>query len=296
MYFDADWHASKQRDASFYRVTGKQDSSGLYCVSDYDMYDHLLSTGFVSSADEDFIMHRQGHFVYYNTAHRMLSEGDFVNGYREGIWKYYGTMGQKNKELTYQRGELQADVTFDEKSGKVTTEVYYKDGMFASSKDYENGVLERATTADGKKLVYYPSGKVKTESMVRDGNYELLHRYDENGNELPKEESKKGDAPRVFQFVEQMPEAPYNLNDYLSEHLQYPSKARKAGIEGRVLVQFVVAEDGTISNVHVVKAVHPLLDQEALNIVSALPPWLPGKQNGKPVKVIYTLPLKFKLS
>ena len=71
--------------------------------------------------------------------------------------------------------------------------------------------------------------------------------------------------------------------------------AQENGTEGRVIVQFVVEKDGTIAEAHVARGVDPYLDKEALRVVQSMPRWIPGKQNGKAVRVKYTVPVMFKL-
>lgn len=91
------------------------------------------------------------------------------------------------------------------------------------------------------------------------------------------------------------PEYSGNLFEYLSKSLQYPAGARDMGIEGKVIVQFVVNEDGSVSNAHVVKGIGGGCDEEALRVVNGMQRWKPGKQNGRAVKVFYTLPIRFVL-
>ena len=79
------------------------------------------------------------------------------------------------------------------------------------------------------------------------------------------------------------------------QSIRYPESAEKAGIQGRVIATFVVMKDGSISNVKVVKSVSPELDTEALRVLSAMPNWTPGMQNGKAVNVKYTVPISFAL-
>jgi len=101
---------------------------------------------------------------------------------------------------------------------------------------------------------------------------------------------------RIFSYVEQMPAPGYDLGDFLSKNISYPDSAREHNIEGRVIVKFVVNEEGQISDCKVTKSVNSYLDAEALRVVRAMPPWKPGKQNGKFVKVYYTLPIVYKLT
>lgn len=100
----------------------------------------------------------------------------------------------------------------------------------------------------------------------------------------------------VLRFADRMPEPPYDLYKYLSTHIDYPRKARKEKIRGKVMIRFVVDTDGTIIEPEVVRSVHPLLDAEALAVVTNMPKWKPGKQDGKPVKVYFSLPINFNLS
>ena len=101
--------------------------------------------------------------------------------------------------------------------------------------------------------------------------------------------------PEIFSYVEQMPEAPYNVNEYLAKNISYPQMARDAGVSGRVVLKFVVDEEGKIGSIQVVKGIGSGCDEEAKRVVASMPPWKPGKSNGKAVKVYYTLPIKFTL-
>ena len=83
---------------------------------------------------------------------------------------------------------------------------------------------------------------------------------------------------------------------YLAYNMIYPADAAKNKVEGRVLVTFVIEHDGSISNVNVVNSVYPSLDKEAIRVVSEMPKWIPGKANGKTVRVKYTIPITFRLS
>ena len=109
----------------------------------------------------------------------------------------------------------------------------------------------------------------------------------------PKEEENK-----VFDVVEQMPSFPGGMSalmNYLNNNIKYPVIAEENGIQGRVIVQFIVGKDGHISDVKVAKSVDPSLDKEAVRVVKAMPKWIPGKQNGQAVTVRYTLPVTFRL-
>lgn len=109
-------------------------------------------------------------------------------------------------------------------------------------------------------------------------------------------QTKKNDM--VFDVVEVMPQFPGGqiaMLQYLMKNIKYPEQAVKEGIQGRVTVRFIVEKDGSISDVKPVLSVYPLLNKEAVRVVKSMPKWTPGKQNGKPVRVRFNLPVMFKL-
>ncbi len=103
---------------------------------------------------------------------------------------------------------------------------------------------------------------------------------------------------QTFSVVEQMPEYPGGMRaglEFMARNLRYPTKAREAGKQGRVIVQFVVRKDGSLSDFKVLCPVDPWLDAEAIRVISTMPKWKPGMQDGKPVSVKFTLPVTFML-
>ena len=85
------------------------------------------------------------------------------------------------------------------------------------------------------------------------------------------------------------------LFEFLSKNIRYPVVAEENGIQGRVIVTFVVERDGSITDVRVAKSVDPSLDKEAVRVTKSMPHWNPGMQNGGPVRVKFTLPVTFRL-
>ena len=105
-------------------------------------------------------------------------------------------------------------------------------------------------------------------------------------------------ATKVFDVVEEMPSFPGGqgaLMSYLASNIKYPVVAQENGVQGRVIVSFVVERDGSISDVRVARSVDPSLDREAQRVVKSMPRWKPGKQNGSAVRVKYTVPVVFRL-
>lgn len=104
---------------------------------------------------------------------------------------------------------------------------------------------------------------------------------------------------QVFQVVEEMPEYPGGMGEclrFLGKNIKYPIESQKAGVQGKVIVQFVVEKDGSIANPVVVRSIDPNLDGEAIRVISIMPKWKPGMQKGQPVRVKYTVPVTFSLN
>ena len=111
-------------------------------------------------------------------------------------------------------------------------------------------------------------------------------------------EEEEVEEQQIFQVVEEMPEFPGGMAEcmkWLSKNMKYPTISQENGVQGRVIVQFVVNRDGSIVDAVVARGVDPYLDKEALRVVGLMPKWKPGKQRGKEVRVKYTLPVMFRL-
>ena len=103
---------------------------------------------------------------------------------------------------------------------------------------------------------------------------------------------------QIFTHVEQSPQFPggdKELFAYLNNNLKYPTIAQEQGVQGQVVLRFVVGKNGEVTDITVVRSLDPRCDQEAIRVVKAMPRWIPGKNNGNPVMVYYNLPVRFTL-
>ena len=149
--------------------------------------------------------------------------------------------------------------------------------------------------------------EVKNYKALGYDMYEMV--YNPNTDAAPKLIFKKNEPAAagateqkereiVFDVVEHMPEFPggaEGMMKFLTSTVKYPAVSQKNGVQGRVVVKFVVEKDGSVSSARVVKSVNEELDAEALRVVNAMPAWTPGKQNGRIVRVYYTIPIVFRL-
>ena len=111
-------------------------------------------------------------------------------------------------------------------------------------------------------------------------------------------EETVGEESEIFQVVEQMPQFPGGMVEcmkFLAQNIKCPIEVAKSGVQGKVVVQFVVKKDGTIADSKVIRSVHPEFDAEVLRVVNLMPKWQPGMQKGKPVDVKYTIPVNLNL-
>ena len=154
-----------------------------------------------------------------------------------------------------------------------------------------------------------PEEELKTQDELMNtktaiGAIDVKGNDDKGGEVLKLKEAVAQPEPKpevenkVFDVVEQMPSFPGGnaaLMKYLSDNVKYPVVAQENGVQGRVVVSFVVEKDGHITDVKVVRSVDPSLDKEAARVVRSMPSWIPGKQNGSAVRVKYNVPVSFKL-
>lgn len=102
----------------------------------------------------------------------------------------------------------------------------------------------------------------------------------------------------IFVVVEEMPRFPGGdqaLFNHVYENVKYPPEAKAQGIQGSVILRFVITAEGKVADVTIVRGVHPLLDEEAVRVMNTVPDWTPGRQGGRPVDVWYSVPINFAL-
>lgn len=170
-------------------------------------------------------------------------------------------------------------------SVKFTAPVIRKDNLVKEEDEIKLDEIEKSTKAIG--------------ALTVDGNDELGGEVLRIKEEIaPPEPPKHVEDNKIFEVVEQNPMFPGGngaLMSWLSQNIKYPVIAAENGVKGRVIVQFVVEKDGSITDVVVVKSVDPSLDKEATRVIKNMPHWIPGRQNGSPVRVRFTVPVTFTL-
>ena len=168
---------------------------------------------------------------------------------------------------------------------KFTAPVIKKDNLVDEKDEIKLDEIEKSNKAIGALTV---------EGTDEVGG-EVLKIKDEIAQPEP---PKTVEDNKIFEVVEQKPSFPGGdgaLMSWLSQNIKYPSIAAEIGVQGRVIVQFVVEKDGSITDVKIAKSVDPSLDKEAARVIKSMPHWIAGRQNGSPVRVRFTVPVTFKL-
>lgn len=185
--------------------------------------------------------------------------------------------------------------------------VYFNSGKILTQKDY---AVYKTRKLDGKVKEWFESGQLRKDIDYADGkkNGQLFTYWDngklkradkyENDNLLEGRCMGADGLEISYYDYEKVPVFPRGMNalqNYLSKELKYPKEARRAGIEGRVMVGFIVNKDGAISDIKIAQSVSDELDQEAVRVVQKMAKWEPGMVDGEAVKVAFRLPIQFQL-
>ena len=189
---------------------------------------------------------------------------------KEGLFTYYDENGKKN---------FQGNYFANTKNGPYT--LFYNSGLVWVSENYLNDLL------NGDLIGYFENGQIRRREKYSNGALIGGKCYTLSGIDT------------TYYPFETMPEfigGDNGLREYLGQNINYPPKARNKGIEGKVVLHFVVSMDGQIKDIEIIRYSHPLLDEEALRVVKSMPKWKPGFQDGKAVEVKYTLPISFRLN
>ena len=195
----------------------------------------------------------------------------------------------------------------------MDTVIYNEDGSYVKCVTSDSDVLDLNTGEPRKKMTITthnadgtPHGNMKLhwelDGDVAQYTADPFSITEESLETLLGALSALADAPSndtVYQIVAQMPKFPGDetkLMEHIAKNIKYPQEARDKGIQGRVFIGFVIEKDGSVSNVKVLRGIDKECDAEAVRVISSLPKWTPGMQEGKPVRVSYQIPINFKLT
>ena len=195
---------------------------------------------------------------------------------------------EKKKEPVKPKVEMKKEIPVARETQKFTAPVIKKDELVK-----EENQVKQMDKLDDKVAV-----GTENKEGVKDRTVEAVRNDIAVAAPPPPPAPKPEVATKIFDVVEEMPSFPGGngaLMSYLNSNTKYPVVAQENGVQGRVIISFVVERDGSISDVRVARSVDPSLDREAQRVVKSMPRWKPGKQNGSAVRVKYTVPVVFRL-
>ena len=256
--------------------------------------------------------HRNGVVaIIGNSKTNVLSKLQF-----EGASVIFYPNGQRMQVANYLNGQLSGDVMSYYPNGKLyTVKSYYPNkrpflkqcndstGVVLAEngngqwKEYAKGVFDGAyiegNVVDGVEVGEWRGRRNDSITITREyknGVVISFKAFDKSGKEIDEQTIKAVESPPAF------PGGLDAFAKFLDSTLRYPGLAKREGIQGRVIVSFVIEKDGSVTDIKVVRGVGDGCDEEAVRVMRLSPHWTPGIQNGKPVRVAYTVPIAFTLS
>lgn len=191
------------------------------------------------------------------------------------------------------QGIKTAEITIDKNKTIRNLEINYPD-LYKNSTNPVLADINKFQVVVGASIKYYDNGNIREKTFFENGkSVGVSENYMIDGSKM---DENSPNTKKIYSVIEKMaafPGGEQELYDFVSRNLRYPIKAQEDRISGKVIVSFVVLEDGNIGNIKIVRSLSPETDDEAKRVVSILPRFTPGMQNGKNVAVWYTLPIAF---
>jgi len=295
-YLDNNHKQCDENNAVYKRIAIKKNKSWL--VEDLYIYEQTLAMS--ETCTDDSLKIPEGLFQTFYADGAIKNEGHYVNGRKNGPWinkdedgvvydsSFFKDGMPLGMSYRWTQGHLRFKGKYDT-LGKGTGEewTYYDDGKLSVYGKYAEGFIKDSTWT-----YYFNTGKISCKEYYLSGPYikkdSLLKRecYDEEGN------------LQAAKCEDIMPQCHCDLNDYLRHTVHFPSDVSmnaKRPFSRRVVANFTVNEDGTISDIKIIIHGGILLDKETMRVVKKMPRWDPGISWNRPVKVNFTLPIVYKL-
>jgi TonB family protein len=223
-----------------------------------------------------------GHKKEFKSFEKGVVSGDVITYYPNGKLHDIQTMIPYKKQFLKQCNDSTGTVLAENGNGRWIKFI---------NEDFQKGYIE-GSVKDGLEEGQWRGKQNDTTSIVWEytqGHKVSSKKFDKAGNEI---------VDKIFTAVEFAPEFPGGLEAFarfLSKNTRYPAVARENGTQGRVIISFVVETDGTLTELKIAGGIGDGCDEEALRVVGMSPPWTPGMQNGRPVRVAYSVPIAFTL-
>ncbi|WP_155977894.1 energy transducer TonB [Pedobacter glucosidilyticus] len=285
----------KERDsADFIRVISEPDSGQVFfeLIENYKN-GKVKRLGYVSSFEPKLIL--EGYCRDYYPNGNKKEMGFYQKNFKYGEFKVYYPNGVLNEKAIY---KMPVKLHMEESHCKI---IYFADSLGNSFLDstgtgHFNIIYRDGFALQGDYLNGLKNGIWKSSN--RQDSFTLEEEY--RSGQLVQRVRKENDGKSLELFfdVDTVPDFVGGFkafSDFLSRNLVYPADARDTGKQGRVIMNFIVEKDGTLTEFKIIQSVFPSIDKEALRVLMVSPKWKPGIRSGKPVRVSFNIPIVFKL-
>lgn len=209
-----------------------------------------------------------------------------------------GDKAKKVATMSEEQSKLMEGKVLREPAKQLDGDVEYRSPVDTVIIEKEPSKVKKRTA----KVVFHETNKDKdliTQESLDEGQaFEVVGNVDEEILQPEPPAVGENQLTLMGDVVEQMPSfpgGPQALLNYLSEHINYPEGYEETCVQGRVVITFVVERDGSLSDITVLKSLEKAFDEEALRAVKSMPNWIPGMQDGEPIRVKYAVPVTFRL-
>ncbi len=267
MYFDIAWEQTTMENAKYYRVITMGNSGDfLFHVSDYYLSGQVQMTGTYRSIRPD---NREGNFTWYFPGGQKQQECEYKNNILHGLFQEW-----------YENGQQKSRQSFNESLPDGPMKTWNQDGTLKLEAQYSKGEKH------GYFITYYDNGQMIRKDLYEHGVLIEGHCFNQDGT-----------SAEYFPYIvlPRFVGGPPELKKFISNHLKYPKTAEKQGREAIILVIFSVDETGQVRDPQIVHGDLDSFNQEALRLVAAFPPWIPGMIDGIPATLQMTIPIEFRL-
>lgn len=318
VYLDYNFSKTKEKKAEYYQKKIKVSKELSYSEI-YRINGTIYQKGFYQIKDSRI---KEGQFETYYSDGSLHQTGDYLNDVRVGLWKVYYATGEKKsygnynsegkkdsvwvnlykngatKSIgNYSNGDRTGEwLGFFDDGTKNYIEHYNDTGAFHGTYVdygterllYDTGVYENGNKT-GEWKYYFNSGKPSGVVIYEKGEPVSATYWNENGKIVNQKKQKVNQNPMF-------PGGESKIYIFLMKNINYPLEARDRNIQGRVYVSFVIEKTGEITDVNILKGIHPSLDDEAIRVIENMPEWEPGIDQNRIVRVRFSLPIVFKLN
>lgn len=321
IYYDSDWEiVTSKNKASFYRYTELDSVNNKFIAYDYFISNKIQMIA--NYADRDFLV-KNGKATWYYENGNKKSEGNYIDGEKDGFWTRWYENGVKEEQGNYLDDKEQGIWELWYPNGIMKEVINYKNnGFIYVNRWSQNGTLQ-VENGNGKYFEYFDDGKIEIVGFIKNGlKHDVWETFDEEGVKKNTENYKEGklvkgisyqngkeypyvhkevmpywkSCAKVKDLTEQYDCTLYEFSQWATG-VTYLPEAIDNNIQGRCFVRFVVDVDGSIIDVSISKSSgYKLLDDEALNQIKSMPDLFPGVQQGIPVKVQFVVPINFKIN